>query len=126
MISNKYILYINKMITFLLFTAISIIAFLPNYNGLPPVVTISSVLNHMIGFFVLAGFLHVSFEFKIQTKILVLLMYGFFIESVQYFLPNRFFDFFDIVVNMFGVGLFYLLIFWFKKYTMQNNENELQ
>ena len=114
------------MITFLLFTAISIIAFLPNYNGLPPVVTISSVLNHMIGFFVLAGFLHVSFEFKIQTKILVLLMYGFFIESVQYFLPNRFFDFFDIVVNMFGVGLFYLLIFWFKKYTMQNNENELQ
>lgn len=108
MILNKYLLYINKIITIFLFIIISFISFLPNYSSLPPVVAISSVLNHMICFFILAGFLHVSFKLKVQIKILILLTYGLFIESVQYFLPNRFFDFFDIVINIFGVGLFYI------------------
>ena len=82
---------------------IAIIAFLPNYDALPEVVSISDVLNHFGAFFVLAVLLDYGFSPSKVRQIGILFAYGFFIEAVQYFLPNRMFDLLDLVVDMAGV-----------------------
>lgn len=109
---NKSIL---KITTVLLFMIVCFLAFLPNYNELPEVISISSVLNHMVAFVVLSGLLHVSFEWKIWQKVLFLSLYGVFIEVTQYFLETRYFELFDIVVNSVGIALFYVSCFMAQK-----------
>lgn len=106
---NKHdrILRTGSKISFLaLILIISYIAFLPNYNDLPKFTTISDVLNHFFAFFVLSIFLDYGFSPKFKCMLIILFIYGFFIESVQYFLPNRMFDFLDIAVDMLGVGAY--------------------
>jgi len=88
---------------------ISYIAFLPNYDALPEVVSVSGIINHFMAFFVLAFFLNKGFEVSLKEAFVILFVYGFFIEAVQYFLPNRCFELLDLVVDMSGVGVFYLL-----------------
>ncbi len=88
---------------------ISYIAFLPNYDDLPEFTTISDVINHFAAFFVLSLFLEMGFSPKQNVAFLILFLYGFFIEAVQHFLPNRVFDLMDIAVDMIGVGSFYAL-----------------
>ncbi len=87
---------------------ISYIAFLPNYDDLPEFTSISDVLNHFFAFFVLALFLDQGFLPKIRNAFLLLFVYGFFIEAVQHFLPNRVFDLMDIIVDMIGICAYYL------------------
>ena len=82
---------------------IAIIAFLPNYDALPEVMSISDVLNHFGAFFVLAALLDFGYSLSKTRQIGILFAYGFFIEAVQYFLPNRMFDLLDLVVDMVGV-----------------------
>ncbi|HIC44806.1 MAG TPA: VanZ family protein [Sulfurimonas sp.] len=88
---------------------ISYIAFLPNYEALPEVASLSDNFNHLIAFFVLSLFLDLGFSPTSRSLVISLLMYGLFIESVQYFLPNRAFDLLDIVVDLSGI-MGYILI----------------
>jgi len=95
---------------------ISYIAFLPNYDKLPEFTSLSDVLNHFFAFFVLSIFLDLGFLPKVKQAFLLLFTYGFFIEAVQYFLPNRQFDLMDLGVDMFGVLVYYLARRSLKKY----------
>jgi VanZ family protein len=100
---------LSKWMFVLLIVVISAIAFLPNYDKLPEVVSISGVINHFVAFLVLAFFLNNGYKLSVKNAFLLLFTYGFFIEAVQYFLPNRCFELLDLVVDMNGVGAFYIL-----------------
>ena len=100
---------LSKLVFVLLIVIISAIAFLPNYDKLPEVVSISGVINHFVAFLVLAFFLNNGYKLNSKNVFLLLFTYGFFIEAVQYFLPNRCFELLDLVVDMSGVGAFYFL-----------------
>jgi VanZ family protein len=68
-------------------------------------------LNHGVAFMVL--YILLSFASKrlnTTAKVLLLLVFAFQIEIVQYFLPYREFSLLDVVADMIGVGLGYL--FW--------------
>ncbi len=91
------------------FAAISYLAVLPDYNGLPPIVTLSDLLNHAAAFFVLYLLLrgaHPSLE-RVKS-ILLLVVYAIMIEVVQSFLPTRDASFSDIGADMAGIVLAHL------------------
>jgi len=88
---------------------IAYIAFLPNYEALPEFTSLSDILNHFAAFLVLALFLDIGFQVKIRTAFLILMSYGLFIEVVQYFLPNRHFDLLDVLVDLTGCIVYYLI-----------------
>jgi len=100
---------LSKVLFILLLLVISSIAFLPNYDKLPEVVSISGVLNHFVAFLVLAFFLDNGYKLSIKNAFVILFIYGAFIECVQYFLPNRCFELLDLVVDMSGVLFFYFV-----------------
>jgi len=91
-----------------LFTIISIsfISFLPNYNNLPQIASLSDHLNHFIAFFTLSFLLMHGLNLSKQSTIYYMLLYGISIECFQYFLPNRVFGLDDIVFDMLGVFIF--------------------
>ncbi len=105
--SRKSILFSRFCFISLLF-AISYIAFLPNYNTLPELTSMSDVLNHFLAFLVLSFFLDRGFSLRVRYAFAVLFAYGFYIEGVQYFLPNRAFELLDIAVDMIGFSAYYL------------------
>lgn len=90
---------------------ITTLAFLPNYDNLPDVVSFSDILNHALAFFVLyILFEYSDFTQKSTFKFSLFLVYAIFIEVVQYFLPTRCADFYDVVADLSGVMLAYFLI----------------
>ena len=90
--------------------AIATIAFLPNYDDLPEITSLSDVLNHFAAFFVLSFLLERGFAPRAGVAFLLLFAYGLFIETVQHFLPSRCFDLLDLAVDMAGVLVYYLLL----------------
>lgn len=67
-------------------------------------------------FFVLTAGLHVAFRVKIKIAATTLFLYGTLIEVFQHYIPNRGADWLDIVADMAGVLLFYLVLTAIKKY----------
>lgn len=68
-------------------------------------------LNHFAAFFVLYILLYFTFrKLDIFYKSLISFAFGFFIESVQYFLPNREFSLFDILADIIGIILAILVL----------------
>lgn len=103
----RKIRFLSRVIFLFFIFIISYIAFLPNYDNLPEFTSLSDVLNHFMAFFVLALFLDLGFSSKISNAIIILVWYGFFIEIVQHYLPNRIFDLIDVLVDMTGVLFYY-------------------
>jgi len=97
---------VSKVIFLFLVSIISYIAFLPNYDTLPELTSLSDILNHFIAFYVLALFLDFGFSPKNRYILLILCIYGLFIECIQCFLPNRSFDVLDLVVDLCGVIMY--------------------
>ena len=88
-------------------------AFLPDYSGLPEVVSISGIINHFIAFFVLFLLFKYSYpNLTCKQRIYLLIAYAFFIEIVQYFLPTRVAELLDIVVDVLGIYTAYFLLFF--------------
>ena len=112
--TNKFRLFFRLSFFALLFI-ISYIAFLPNYNALPEMASLSDIFNHFIAFFVLALFLDLAYVPKYKILIISLLLYGLFIECVQYFLPNRAFDLLDVLVDSSGIFIYIFSKFIFNK-----------
>ena len=107
---HKHLLKIrlfSRIIFIFLITIISYIAFLPNYDNLPEFTSLSDILNHFMAFLILALFLDLGFSAKIKNAIFILVCYGFFIEVVQHYLPNRVFDLLDVLVDTLGVAFYY-------------------
>jgi len=97
----------SKIIFINLVVIISYLAFLPNYDELPELTSFSDVLNHFIAFITLAVFLDFGFQLRTKQAFIILVLYGVFIESVQYFLPTRAFDLMDILVDSAGLVFYY-------------------
>lgn len=63
-------------------------------------------LNHFAAFFVLYVLLTFAFaNISIFYRFVISLAFGFFIEVIQYFLPNREFSLFDILADIVGICL---------------------
>ncbi len=100
-----------KFLFFSVLTAITTLAFLPNYNALPDVVSFSDILNHFLAFLVLTFLFKFAYPaLKNILHVILLTLYAIFIEVVQYFLPTRYADPMDILFDLFGIALAYGII----------------
>jgi len=103
---------LNHFFRFSFFVAllgISTLAFLPDYSALPPLVTMSDLLNHAIAFLVLYLLYTLSFCHSVKRKLGTFLIYAIGIETVQYFLPTRYASFEDIAADSIGILLAYFI-----------------
>jgi len=88
---------------------ITILAFLPDYDALPPIVSFSDILNHTLAFVVLFLLLKAAHpQLALKYLFILLVIYAIFIEVVQYFLPTRFASFSDILADITGLFIGYL------------------
>ncbi len=102
---------VSKLLFFFTLISVTTIAFLPNYNFLPKVVSISDLFNHALAFTVLYLFLagtYPALSFLKRISFLLFLAAG--IEVVQYFLPTRDASWSDITADMAGLLIGYLII----------------
>ena len=79
--------------------AISVLAFLKG-SALPPTPQVGDKLNHILAFLYLtiaADFAHP--KLSIKARVVILVIFGLFIEVVQYFLPWRSFEWLDLAVD---------------------------
>ncbi|DAB31067.1 MAG TPA: teicoplanin resistance protein VanZ [Sulfurimonas sp. UBA12504] len=62
--------------------------------------------NHFAAFFVLYILIHLAYkEVSLQSKVLILVIFGALIEIVQYFTPGRFFSLLDIFADSVGIAI---------------------
>ena len=102
---------IYRVLLFSALGAITTLAFLPDYNALPPIVSFSDILNHTAAFMVLFLLLHLAYpKLFLPYRLSLLLSYAVWIEAVQYFLPTRFASISDIFADSFGIFLAFMLI----------------
>ncbi|HZF70200.1 VanZ family protein [Sulfuricurvum sp.] len=101
---------IVKIIFFTVLILISTLAFLPDYSGLPPIVSLSDKLNHTAAFTVLILLYKLAFPHSTQRIVISLLLYAVFIEVIQVFLPTREASMEDILADSIGLALGVLLI----------------
>ena len=95
------------------FVTISCLAVIPDYNGLPPIVTLSDLLNHAAAFFVLYLLLRGAHpSLNRQKSTLLLIAYAIMIEVVQAFLPTRDASLGDIGADMAGILLAHLFLMY--------------
>lgn len=71
---------------------------------------------HFALFFVLAASMHYAFRLPWGWSLLLLAGYGIAIEAVQYHLPRRGADGWDLVADMLGAACFYLLLALWKRW----------
>ena len=81
------------------------------YVGETEIGRFSDKYRHLVAFWVLALLFDLAYRFRVFYKFYYLIFYGVFIEAVQYFLPYRDFDIYDIFFNT----LFIILYFLFRK-----------
>ena len=93
-----------RIVFYIVFSAVSVLALLPNYDALPPIVSFSDLLNHAVAFFVLYLLLRCAHPAVTQKRALLLLFgYALMIEAVQYFLPTRYAALSDIAADCAGM-----------------------
>ncbi|MEA1916101.1 MAG: VanZ family protein [Campylobacterota bacterium] len=79
------------------------------YVGEEQLGSFSDKYRHLIAFWTLALFLDLAYSFRTLYKFLFLTLYGVSIEAVQYFLPYRDFDIYDVTFNTIFIGAYFLL-----------------
>ncbi|MEW8624687.1 MAG: VanZ family protein [Candidatus Thiodiazotropha sp.] len=92
--------------------AISFLAFTP--LQIPAVSSLNDKLSHILAFLYLAllcDFAWPQARWNL-TKALSLLGYGLFIETVQAFLPHRFFSMLDLAADGLGLIIYTLILPW--------------
>jgi VanZ family protein len=108
MIPDHLCLGLLRCLLILAVLIVSVLAFGPQIELVPG----GDKPNHVLAFVILAFLLDYSLpdsEFG-GRKILALLTYGVFIESVQYLLPNRHFSLEDVLADILGVGVYVISI----------------
>ena len=93
------------------FASLFIVFFLSivNANDIPKISELGFVIDKIIHFFIyfyltLLGFM-CSFKTGRIVLIFYIFMFGLFIEIIHIFHPNRFFEYFDLLANLFGVTI---------------------
>ena len=87
---------------------------------IPPSIFETTTILHICEFGLLAICVAFGFYPKVEARFLILftLIYAVFDEIHQYFVPNRYFDVYDILLDAIGVilgFLFYLILFKLKE-----------
>ena len=75
----------------------------------------SDKYRHLIAFWTLAFLLDFAYKLSVSVKIVFLSAYGGFIELVQYVLPYRDFDMYDVLFNILFVVIYYISVGIFTK-----------
>ncbi len=84
--------------------AVTTLAFLPDYDTLPAIASVSDLANHAAAFAVLFLLHFLSYPHHGRGRIvLALLSYGVFIEAVQSLLPTRYASLEDIAADTAGI-----------------------
>ncbi|MDD5051248.1 MAG: VanZ family protein [Sulfuricurvum sp.] len=100
---------------FIALFSISFLAFLPDYSGLPPIVSISDKINHATAFLVLFILYRNAFKHTFKRIVFSLIAYAVFIEAVQFFLPTRSASVEDIFADSIGLLIGMFLVRWIEK-----------
>ena len=114
--SSTFQTFLFKLLLYVALIAITTLAFLPDYDALPPIVSFSDLLNHTVAFFTLYLLMYLAHP-KLQAIHIatLLLIYGIFIEFVQYFLPTRFASWSDVAADSVGLVLGFIIITLYTK-----------
>lgn len=81
----------------------------------PPSIAHLDKLVHFGLFFVLAASMHYAFRLRYIWSFMWLLLYAVAIEWVQFYIPGRGADAWDVVADIAGVLCFFVLFSWFKR-----------
>lgn len=110
-------IYLFRIVFYITLAAVTLLAFLPNYDALPPIVSFSDLLNHTVAFAVLyVLFTQAHPSLLTKHTVFALLFYAVLIEAVQYFLPTRYASGSDIIADAAGVLTGYLILFQLKRF----------
>jgi VanZ family protein len=94
-----------RIIIIILWLSVTILALIPGSEKLPEILTLSDKLNHLVAFSVLFIMTTLSKVMPQNQLFIVLFIYAWFIEIVQYFMPTRWFSALDVVADVLGVIL---------------------
>jgi len=97
-----------KVIFFLYVLTVMVLSFHPA----PPETPTSDKLNHFFAFFILAVLQRTALHTGYWGIFFFSVIFGSFIEFVQYFLPYRSSEYADIVADVFGAlcGMFFIFV----------------
>ncbi len=100
-----------------------VVAFLSFYPV--PETPTSDKLNHFIAFFIYPVLLKLSYKKGYFETIVLSLLFGIFIEVVQYFLPYRSGEFADLTADFLGIlsGVFILFTLDLSKYDSKSKSS---
>jgi len=118
MISGKFF----RIIFWLAITCILTAALIP--GPVPGTESINDKLLHGFAFFVLSLLGSIAYKNSILFLVLYLVVYGFLIELIQYFLPYRTFALSDLLADITGIILFFLIKKIFYKSSFINRFTE--
>ena len=102
---SRLIFYFSILIVFIISTLNA--NDIPRFNALP---MLSDKLVHL-SIYAYLSFVGFTCKFKISNLILAIyiFLFGAFIELIHYFHPNRYFEYFDLLANLFGVTIALLI-----------------
>lgn len=102
---SRLIFYFSLLIVFILSTV--------NANDIPRFNSLSMLSDKLVHLLIYAYLCFVGFtsKFKISnlTLAIYIFLFGAFIELIHYFHPNRYFEYFDLLANLFGVTIALLI-----------------
>ena len=99
-----------------IFAVVSVLFFWSSPPSGPPGVAHLDKVVHFGLFFIVAASLHYAFRFPYWASITILTLYGLAIEAIQYHIPGRGADVWDLVADLTGAVCFFILFDWFKKH----------
>lgn len=108
-------IFFYRFSLFIALVAISVLAFLPDYSTLPPLVSVSDLLNHGVAFTVLTLLYRFSYTHSLQRVFSSLFGYALLIECIQAFLPTRCASLEDVVADSVGLFVGIVLSNWIKR-----------
>lgn len=79
------------------------------------------LFSHVMTYFVLSLLAYFSFDFKknVNRKIIFLSIFSVLMEIVHIFIPDRFYENYDLFMNLLGINLG-LFIYYFKTFFLKN------
>lgn len=66
-------------------------------------------------FFILAASMHYAFRLRYRWSLVILFGYAVATEVIQYYIPGRGADIYDVIADMAGAGTFFMLFGWYKR-----------
>ena len=103
---------LTRLVFFSSLTAVFILSIV-NANEIPRIYTLSFITDKLVHLLIYCylALLGLVCDFKITKIVLILyvFLFGFFIEIIHIFHPNRFFEYFDLLANLIGVTIAFLI-----------------